>query len=124
MINNPQNNKFSNKPQQFAAANKLSAQKKQPAKVNQVVDEEPNLFKYLLVHGCGFFGFCFVLAGMVKDGDRVPVLIIPILKAILFFFLGNQTLCCIVGVVLLLVYGVIYLLYKDKYFKKDEEKNS
>ena len=115
MNNNSKNNKFPNKYQQSATANKWSAQKKQVANI----DEEPNPLKGCLIHFCGFFGICSLLAGIVSDGEKISVLLIPILKAILFLFWGNQTLCLIVGVVLLLIYGVCYLLYKDIYFKKD-----
>jgi hypothetical protein len=121
MINNPQNNKFSNKYQQSATANKWSAQKKQAANSNKEIDEDSNSLKGCLVHLCGLLGFCFLASGLVSDGDRVPIIFIPVIKAILFLFFGNQTLCLILGAVLLLIYGIFYFLYKDIYFKKDEE---
>ena len=116
-MNNPQNNKFSNKYQQSVQSKNGLPQKKQ--QVNQEVSDGNDLLKEILVHLSGFLGICFLLSGIISDGDKVPVIIIPLIKIILFFVGGNQTLCCIVGVVLLLIYGVCYLLYKDKYFKKD-----
>ena len=121
MINNSQNNKFSNRYQQSPQSNKWAAPKKQQAKVNQEVSSESDGMKGCLVHLCGFLGICFLVSGIVSEGMRVPVLIIPFIKIILFLVGGNQTLCCIVGAVLLLFYGACYLLYKDKYFKNDKE---
>ena len=114
-MNNPQNNKFSNKYQQSVQSKNGLPQKNQQANDNQEI-ADGDVLKGCAIHLCGIFGFCFLAAGIVYDGAKVPIIIIPVIKFILFFVGGNQTLCCIVGVVLLLIYGVFYLLYKDKYF--------
>ncbi len=120
MINNNPNkyqqsstsrNNFNNK----KPNNPLTAQKEQEA-------EKTFDMMGCLVHLCGFLGLCFVLTFLIINtgSAKVPVILIPLIKLILLISLGNETFCIVVGIFLLAIYGICYLLFKDKYFKKDD----